>query len=253
MILSLFRVPVLLLPFLALLACGGPENAVVPSAAEAASRAVPGAASGLDLLDFSGSAATPWPTFTPFPTPTAAPVATPTRAPAPTPTAWPRSSLDQGIGKPVAGADVKTPGPSPLPGGSEIELNNVFLEKQALLPFRGGELPDYLLERDWDRMPPWAPVTSSDSRYMLWVVAFDFTQAAPGYEVQGLVRWRSVPPGAPPMVMFEAPVTVSVRSPFFYHGLGQDDPGLWLPGFYQVEFLDSLGGVAAHTKFEVRR
>ena len=122
-----------------------------------------------------------------------------------------------------------------------------------MLPFRGGELPDYLAERDWNRMPSPSRVVSSDTRYMLWVVAFDFTQASPDYEVPGLIRWRSVPPGVDPVIMFEVPFTISAETPFFYHGLGRDDPGLWLPGFYRVEFLGALREVAAYAEFEVRR
>ena len=195
--------------------------------------------------------ATPWPTFTPAPTPTAAPVTLPTNPPGPTATPWPRFSPDSVPGESPPGGGLD-PEPSPAPGG-ELRRNGVFLVKQGLSPFRGGGLPDYLEQRDWDRMPPPAPVVAFGVRYMLWVVAFDFSQAAPGYEAQGLVRWLSVPPGAGPVVMFETPMTVSARSPFFYHGLGGGEPGIWTPGSYRVEFLDGQGDTAAQAGFEVRR
>ena len=198
-----------------------------------------------------GATATPWPTFTPAPTPTAAPAPLPTNPPGPTATPWPRFSTDFVPGESSPGVG-SVPGPSSPPGG-ELRRNGVFLVKQGLSPFRGGGLPGYLERRDWDRMPPPAPVVAFGVRYMLWVVAFDFSQAAPGYEAQGLVRWLSVPPGAGPVVMFEAPMTVSARSPFFYHGLGGGEPGIWTPGSYRVEFLDGQGEVAAQAGFEVRR
>ncbi len=198
-----------------------------------------------------GPTATPWPTFTPAPTPTAAPVPLPTNPPGPTATPWPRFSPDPVPGESPPGGG-SAPEPSPAPGG-ELRRNGVFLMKQGLLPFRGGELPGYLEERDWDRMPLPAPVVAFGVRYMLWVVAFDFSQAAPGYEVQGLIRWLSVPPGVGPVVMSETLVTVSARSPFFYHGLGGGEPGIWTPGSYRVEFLDAQGDTAAQARFEVRR
>ena len=194
---------------------------------------------------------TPWPTFTPAPTPTAAPVPLPTNPPGPTATPWPRFSLDPVSGEPPSGGGSASE-PSPAPAG-ELRRNGVFLMKQGLLPFRGGDLPGYLEERDWDRMPPPAPVVAFGARYMLWVVAFDFSQAAPGYEVQGLIRWLSVPPGVDPVVMSENLVTLSASSPFFYHGLGGGEPGIWTPGFYRVEFLDGEGDTAAQAGFEVRR
>ena len=245
MIFSSFRVLPFLLPLL-VLACGGPERDG-PAVAEPVSGVGSGVESSPELLHILIPTATPWPTFTPVPTVIPTPSPAPTRPPAPTATPWPRFSLEpenstDGVGK-----------PSWVPDGSELERNYVFLEKQALLPFWGGELPDYLVERDWDRMPSPSPVVSSDTRYMLWVVAFDFTQASPDYEVPGLIRWRSVPVGIDPVIMFEVPVTVSAGIPFFYHGLGRDDPGLWLPGFYRVEFLDGLREVVAYAEFEVRR
>ena len=245
MIFSSFRVLLFLLSFL-VLACGGPESDG-PAVAETVSRVGSGVESSPELLHIPIPTATAWPTFTPVAMATATPSPAPTRPPAPTATPWPRFSL--GPENSADGADK----PSSVPDGSELERNNVFLEKQALLPFRGGELPDYLVKRDWDRMPSPSPVVSSDTRYMLWVVAFDFTQASPGYEVPGLIRWRSVPPGVDPVIMFEVPFIISAETPFFYHGLGRDDPGLWLPGFYRVEFLGALREVAAYAEFEVRR
>ena len=252
MIFSPFRALPFLVTFLAL-ACGGPGSdgpAVVETVSGVGSGVESGVESSPELPRFSRPTATSWPTFTPVPTATLTPSPAPTMRPAPTATPWPRSSPARK--NPVAG-EGEFPGPSPVPDGSELERNNVFLAKQALLPFRGGELPDYLAEQDWDRMPSPSPLVSSDARYMLWVVAFDFTQASADYEVPGLIRWRSVPPGVEPVIMYEVPMTISAETPFFYHGLGRDDPGLWLPGFYRVEFLDGLREVVAYAEFEVRR
>ena len=207
MIFSSFRVLLFLLLFLAL-ACGGPESDG-PAVAETVSRAGSGVESSPELLDIPIPTATAWPTFTPVATAIATPSPAPTRPPAPTATPWPRVSLDRKPENSADGAD-KT---ASFSDGGELERNNVFLEKQALLPFRGGELPDYLAERDWNRMPSPSRVVSSDTRYMLWVVAFDFTQASPDYEVPGLIRWRSVPPGVDPVIMFEVPFTISAETP----------------------------------------
>ena len=231
---------------LLLAACGAPAGAAPGAASWEAPEGQSQPRSYIP--DFT---ATPWPTFTRVPTPTAAPDPLSTNPPGPTATPWPRFSPDPvpGESPPEGGS---APEPPPAPGG-ELRRNGVFLVKQGLSPFRGGDLPGYLEQRDWDRMPPPAPVVAFGVRYMLWVVAFDFSQAAPGYEVQGLIRWLSVPPGAAPVVMFEVPMTVSAHSPFFYHGLGGGDPGIWTPGSYRVEFLDGRGEVSAQAGFEVRR
>ncbi len=191
--------------------------------------------------------ATPWPTFTPAPTPTPRLTPTPTPRPAPTATPWPRYSPGRVDLVPSASG---TPIP-PTPYG-KLHGGQVFLEKEVLVVFWGGDLPDYLQGRDWSRMPESMEVVPSDIPYMLWVVAFDFTQAEPDYEMEGFIRWRSVPPGVEPVIMFEDRVTVSARSPFFYRGLGRDGPGIWNPGFYRVEFLDDRYQVVVHADFEVR-
>ena len=237
-----------------LAACGAPADAApgaAPWEAPAGQAQVQAQAQVQPQSYTPSPTATPWPTFTPAPTPTAVPVPVPTNPPGPTATPWPRFSPDPVSGESPSG-DGSAPEPSPAPAG-ELRRNGVFLLKQGLSPFRGGDLPGYLEERDWDRMPPPAPVVAFGARYMLWVVAFDFSQAAPGYEVQGLVRWLSVPPGVDPVVMSEIPMTVSARSPFFYHGLGGGEPGIWTPGSYRVEFLDGEGDTAAQAGFEVRR
>ena len=199
------------------------------------------------LVHVSPPTATPWPTFTPAPSPTAVPTRAPTPRPAPTSTPWPRYS--PGRVAPVP-SSVGTSIP-PTPYG-KLHGGEVFLEKEVLVAFWGGDLPDYLQGRDWSRIPESVEVFPSDTHYVLWVVGFDFAQAEPGYEMEGFIRWRSVPPGVEPVVMFEDRVTVSASSPFFYRGLGRDDPGIWNPGFYRVEFLDDRYQVVVHADFEVR-
>ena len=235
------KVVLLALVLLLLSACGGAPRDVAPASAEAVPPVGPTLESSYGFLPPLPIGSTPWPTFTLAPTLIPTPSPAPTRPPAPTATPWPRFSPGE------------APTSAPALGAGGLDRRVVFLEKQSLLPFRGGELPDYLQKRDWDRMPVPAPVFSSDARYMLWVVAFDFTEASPGYELQGLVRWQSMRPGSAPVVMFEVPVTLSRLSPFFYHGLGRDDPGLWLPGLYRVDFLDASGALLTHAEFEVRR
>ena len=175
--------------------------------------------------------ATAWPTFTPAPTPTAAPPLAPTQTPVPTATAWPRMPSVLVSGRSSSGGPTLEISPTPY---GKLHGGDVFLERQVLSVFRGGDLPAYLLSQDWDGLPPPARVVSSDTRYMLWVVVFDFTQAEPDYRMPGFVRWWSFRPGVEPAMMLEAPMTVSAGSPFFYHGLGRDEPGTvdsWpLPG-----------------------
>ena len=191
--------------------------------------------------------ATPWPTFTPVPTPTVVPTRMPTRQPAPTATPWPRYFPGR-VDPPSSASGGSTP---TAPYG-KLHSGQVFLEKEALVVFWGGDLPDYLEDRDWDLMPESVKVVSSEIHYMLWVVAFDFTHAEPGYEMEGFIRWRSVPPGVQSIIMFEDQLTISAASPFFYRGLGDDAPGIWNPGFYRVEFLDDRYQVVVHADFEVR-
>ena len=190
-------------------------------------------------------APTPWPTFTPVPTVVLTPVPTPSPAPARTP--WPRYS--PGRVDPVPSAGERPIPPTPY---GKLRGGQVFLEKEALVAFWGGDLPDYLLGRDWSRIPESVKVVPSDIPYLLWVVAFDFTQAEPGYEMEGFIRWLSVPPGVEPVIMFEDRVTVSARSPCVCRGLRQVNTGTWNTGFYRVEFLDDRYQVVVHADFEVR-
>ena len=176
-----------------------------------------------------GATPTPWPTFTPAPTP------------------WPRYS--PGRVDLVPSASERPIPPTPY---GKLHGGQVFLEKEALVAFWGGDLPDYLQDHDWSRIPESVKVVPSDVPYLLWVVAFDFTQAEPGYEMEGFIRWLSVPPGVQPIIMFEDQVTVSALSPCVCRGLRQVNTGTWNPGFYQVEFLDDRYQVVVHADFEVR-
>lgn len=245
------RVPLLVLAlvWLASLACG-PDDAVPSREVAALGAASIPPADGANVPSAQvllPPTATPWPTFTPVPAPTAAPQPAPTRRPAPTPTPWPR--------RPASGGMVPGASPTPAlersaPGGPE-EFG-VFLAKQSLVPFRGERLPDYLVAMDWDEMPDSPGVVATGIPYMLWVVVFDFSESDPGFEIDGLIRWWSTPGDRPSVIMFETPVTLSQRLPFFYHALGDDEPGIWTPGLYRVEFLDSRRSVIARASFEVR-
>ena len=230
------------------LACGGSAPAVrdgpgVPGPAGASPVGV--AASPAPPTPFV--TATPWPTFTPVSPPTPTPEPVPTARPAPTSTPWPRNPQGGALRPPRVGVAPEDPALPVSPGDMGAHLS-----KQALVPFWGGDLPDYLAAMDWDRMPDPQDVVGSVTPYMLWVVVFDFSEAPAGYEISGLIRWWSIRPGVAPIVMFETPVTLSQRLPFFYHGLGADDPGMWQPGFYRVEFLDGRREIIAQADFEVR-
>lgn len=81
-----------------------------------------------------------------------------------------------------------------------------------------------------------------------------YAQAPPDYRAVATIRWLSVPPGVEPLALYQpAPITLSAGNPFFYHGLGRDEPGLWRPGFYRVELRDAGGQVVVFDEFEVRR
>ena len=239
----------LILLLFILLGCSSEMQVTPPGEAVAStSSASPAGNDGADAAARRFPAtATPWPTFTPAPTPTMTPVPAPTQRPAPTPTPWPRRSAPSDI----------VPGPTPVerlgagsPGGPEDF--GVYLVKQSLVPFWGEQLPDYLTVMDWDRMPETTGVVSPGIPYMLWVVVFDFSEADSGYEIDGIIRWWSISRTFPPVIMFETPVVLSERLPFFYHGLGGDDLSVWTPGLYRVEFLDGRRSVIARAKFEVR-
>ena len=227
------------------LGCGA-RGGEGPSAGPAYPGDAPG--TGLGSVYVLPPTATPWPTFTPAPTPTAVLTPVPTQTSVPTATPWPRRSRG-GISTALPEG---APTISPTPYG-KLPRGEVYLEKQSLVAFWGGDLPDFLLAKEWDRMPDPVRVVSSDIPYLLWVVAFDFTQAEPGYAMPGFLRWLSVALGVESMVMFETPVTVSAESPFFYHGLGSDDGSIWNPGFYRVDLLDDRYQPVVHADFEVRR
>ena len=239
------RVLFSLLVLLSILGCGGSR----PPGDVPGVPPLSGAASPPVVLTFAPTA-TPWPTFTPVPTPTAAPTPTAVPTPVPTSTPWPRTFMESpvsGISRgDISGSGDGSEGPVAVIG------ENVFLAKQGLVAFRGDELPDYLRSRDWDRMPDSVRVVSTDTRFMLWVVAYDFSQVGYGAELEGFIRWVSIRPDVEPLTMYELPVTLSHDSPFFYHGLGAPEPGLWSRGEYRVEFLDSGYNRVLSAGFEVR-
>ena len=236
-VVAIFLLPLLGCGFLGAGNSVGPGPGSTPSLSQAVVEPGPG--------HVSPPTATPWPTFTPVPTVVLTPAPTPRPAPARTP--WPRYS--PGRVDPVPSAGERPIPPTPY---GKLHGGQVFLEKEALVAFWGGDLPDYLQGRDWSRIPESVKVVPSDVPYLLWVVAFDFTQAEPGYEMEGFIRWLSVPPGVEPVIMFEDRVTVSARSPCVCRGLRQVNTGTWNPGFYRVEFLDDRYQVVVHADFEVR-
>ena len=242
LLLLVFFLPVLLV------GCSGPA---VPAPVDAVPVVSVPAGVVSPVVPAVSPTSTPWPTFTPVPTPTPSPSPTVGPTPIPTSTPWPRTFLGTPVaGVPVSNLPMLEVGPDGVPPA--VIGENVFLAKQGLVAFRGGELPDYLRARDWDRMPDSVRIVSTDTRYMLWVIAYDFNQAPHGAELQGFIRWVSIRPGLDHLTMYERPIVLSHDAPFFYHGLGGDKPGLWSTGDYRVEFLDSGHNRVISAGFEVR-
>ena len=223
--------------------------------------------------------ATSWPTFTPVPTtltptpvptpaltlgPTLTPWPTLTSTPAPTvvPTEVPTSVPDVSelsppvLGSPTPGV-VNTPEPtvdltpSPTPYG-KIWNDDFFFWQQSFFPLQSSEVPQYLNDNEWEKLPPPVDFVSRFSRFVIWVVVFDGSRADPDFVMNGFVRWIEMPPGDESLIMLESPVELSVPAPFFYTGLGRASPGFWRVGNYRIELLDDRYEPVVGWNFEVK-
>ena len=227
-----------------------------------------------------GPTATQWPTFTPVPTPTLTPtpMVVPTRVPTSTlfPTSTPILSPEPPVstlavvptpfveGATVVPQPVETPPavvetpeveveltPSPTPYG-KVWNHDFFFWQQSLFPLQSSVVPDYLNNREWEKLPRPAEFISRSTRYVIWVVVFDGSQADPDFVMNGFVRWTQLPPVGDSLVMLENPVELSPTFPFFYAGLGTDTPGFWMIGSYRVDLLDDRYEPVVGWTFEVR-
>ena len=223
--------------------------------------------------------ATAYPTFTPVPTPTLTPTPVPTATPAPTstpepprvetPLATPEALLEGTGATAVPGATTVVDAPSATPGGEEGsgalveptpvpevygQLYNapVRLLAQSLMALQRADLPAYLKQGEWRRLPESAQVVSQRTPYVFWYVMFDVSEAPRDFRMDGWVRWLSYLGDLPPLVMHETSVRLSNREPLFYVGLGTDAGGLWRPGKYRMQFLDDRFDPVVEWDFEVR-
>ena len=240
---------------LLLLGCGKPEavEVVRPS----------GTAPGLASTDGGYTplpTATSWPTFTPVvvATPTAVPVETPTVVPAAVPTVGATfvvTEVPQGTAtvEPLPTEEptpTPTVVPTPTPYGKWAGAP-VFFVRQSLFSLDSTELPEYLESGDVARWPDPAEVISRTSHFVVWAVAFDLSEVADEFVIDGYVRWVDLAPEEP-LVMRESEVRLSKAEPLFYMGLGRESHGFWNPGVYGLELLDSQYEVVVEWTFEVR-
>ncbi len=229
--------------------------------------------------------ATPWPTFTPAPpppSPTAPPTATPAvvlvvEAPRavpsgsvfPTPTGAPGAAVPA-LGSAVSGggasaaapdgdsfsptpvpSSTPVPSPTPVPYG-KVPGEEVYFHQQSFFPLQVSRLPEHLRSGNPDVWPRSVKVVSSETRYVVWAVAFDVSSAPDDFVLEGFIRWTDVTPGVDPLIMLESPKRVSKVERLFYTGLGRGTPGFWKRGVYRVEFMDDEFESFLSWEFEVR-
>ena len=221
--------------------------------------------------DFSWPTATYWPTFTPSPTatPTPMPTATPTPFPTDTPrpprvltptptvvvmaepTPTPGFEADPRF-VPAAETPAVTPTPAPTPYG-RLWSAPAHLEMQTLLPVRSVEALMELSAKSYDKLPSGERRFGSNTRYLLWVVKFDVTDAPEAFRMTGLVRWLNVTGrlAEQPLVVHQEAQTISKTEPGWWRALGEDLPGLWRPGSYRVEFWDDRDQPVVGWDFEI--
>ena len=234
------------------LACSRPESA--PS--------FPMVSEGAGLSESSAwvytpvPTATPWPTFTLAPTQTPTPTLMPTATPRPTntsaPTAPPTPTLESvaftlsPTGQPALVQELL-----PTPYG-KLWNGPAYFDRQSVFPLQVSEPPGFLMEGDLERLPEPSKVISRTTRYILWVVAYDMSDAPEDYTLDGRVRWLDVTPGLDPLLMMENEVRLSKTESFFFSGMGRDTPGFWTPGVYRTELLDDRLETVLGWTFEVK-
>ena len=141
--------------------------------------------------------------------------------------------------------------PSPTPYG-KIWSDDFFFWQQSFFPLQSTEVPQYLNDNEWEKLPAPVEFVSRFSRFVMWVVVFDGSRADPDFVMNGFVRWTEILPSGEPLIMLESPVELSVLAPFFYNGLGRQTPGFWRVGNYRIELLDDRYEPVVGWNFEVK-
>lgn len=210
--------------------------------------------------------ATFWPTFTPQPTPTAtlavrpavptaAPtVLLPTASPTPTPT-WIAPTATPALSGTRAPAPTMVPTatahPTPTRYG-QLAGGPAHLSRHTVLAFRNLSAAEaYFGSGDVTRWASPDGRFSRNARYLVWAVAFDVTEAADDFLVEGTARWLDLDRALDNKVIYQENFVVSKEQPGFFSGLGEDVPGFWRPGRYRVEWWDDRDVAVIGWDFEV--
>ena len=143
--------------------------------------------------------------------------------------------------------------PTPTPFG-KLWSDDAYLVHQGFYPLQSsGQLPDYILDEAWHKLPLSFDTVLSSTPFALWVLVFDTVDAEDDWSMTGTVRWINLnPEGTSPVVMYETEQVVSKEDSYFVRGLGRDTAGFWSPGDYRVEFLDDRYGLVVDWDFRVR-
>ena len=147
-----------------------------------------------------------------------------------------------------------TPRPGPTPYGRLVanEVGKVDLWYQTLFPLQTSNVPESYLTGLAEDLPRGVQYVSRNSRFVLWIVMFDVSQAPPGWKMNGYVRWYNVNSGYDPLLMLESEVYLDHETFMFYKGMGKDSPGFWRPGEYRTVLLNEDLEEVLSWEFDVR-
>ena len=101
-------------------------------------------------------------------------------------------------------------------------------------------------------LPEPTKVIGRNTRFVMWIVWFDTSEAPDVFQMPGVLRWLDMTNRGEPLLMFQKAVKIQKNEPGFLEGLGQELPGFWKPGFYRVELWDDRNQVIVSWDFEVR-
>ena len=150
-----------------------------------------------------------------------------------------------------------TPGPGPTPYGRLVPpgddgVGEVRFAHQTLFALQRPEIPLAFRTGIIEDLPGSASFVSQTSRFVIWVVVFDVSDAVPGWSMDGYVRWYNVNRGFDPLLMMERDVSVTHEAFMFFEGLGTELPGFWRPGQYKVQYLNEDYEEVVSWEFDVR-
>ena len=160
-----------------------------------------------------------------------------------------------------------------MDGGGRSNLQPPFVRDYP--PARDNLPPPLTPFSEW---PEPMAVVRRGTNFVVWAFTLDVTQEGEDFQMDGFVRWVDVTYPAHPLVMTESPVRLvedfggeavevprsrvvpseidtdqNVRYRTQWHSLGhQNEPSLWQPGLYQVQFLDDHHQALFFWQFEVR-